>query len=54
MNAIHTNQQGLGGGSAFSAGPMSIVLDSNTAPALTAAGAALGNIIGAAAKTAVK
>ncbi len=52
--AAHTNQSALGGGSLFSAGTVTITVDSNTAPILGAAGAAAGNVIGAAAKTAVK
>jgi len=54
MTAIHTNQCALGGGSAFSAGSMMILVDSNLVPAITATGTAAGNIIGAAAKSAVK
>lgn len=54
MAAIHTNQTALGGGSAFSAGSLSVVVDSNLVPAITATGTAVGNVIGAAAKTAVK
>jgi hypothetical protein len=54
MTALHTNQCALGGGSAFSAGSMTIMVDSNLVPAITATGTAAGNIIGAAAKTAVK
>jgi hypothetical protein len=52
--AAHTNQSALGGGSIFSAGNVAIVVDSNTAPIVGATGTAVGNIIGAAAKTAVK
>jgi hypothetical protein len=52
--AAHTNQSALGGGSVFSAGTVTITVDTNTAPILGAAGTAVGNIIGAAAKTAVK
>ena len=52
--ASHTNQSALGGGSLFSAGTVTIMVDSNTAPIVGAAGTAVGNIIGAAAKTAVK
>jgi len=52
--AAHTNQSALGGGSVFSAGTVTITVDSNTAPIVGAAGTAVGNIIGAAAKTAVK
>jgi hypothetical protein len=52
--AAHTNQSALGGGSVFSAGTVTITVDSNTAPIVGATGTAVGNIIGAAAKTAVK
>jgi hypothetical protein len=54
MTASHTNQTALGGGSAFAAGSFAIVVDSNLVPAIAATGTAAGNIIGAAAKTAVK
>lgn len=54
MTAVHTNQFALGGGSAFAAGSLTIVVDSNLAPAITATGAATGNIIGAATKASVK
>lgn len=52
--AIHTNQAALGGGSVFSAGNVTITVDTNTASILGAAGTATGNIIGAAAKSSVK
>ena len=52
--AAHTNQSALGGGSVFSAGTVTITVDSNTAPIVGATGTAVGNIIGAAAKAAVK
>jgi hypothetical protein len=54
MAATHTNQRSLGGGSVFSTGPMNVLVDSNLAPAITASGTAVGNVIGAAAKAAVK
>jgi hypothetical protein len=54
MFAAHTNQSSLGGGSVFSAGTVTITVDTNTAAVLGSAGTAAGNIIGAAAKTAVK
>jgi hypothetical protein len=54
VNAWHTNQGALGGCSHFSAGTVEIHVDTNTAPIVGAAGTAVGNIIGAAAKTAVK
>jgi hypothetical protein len=54
MAALHTNQTALGGGSVFSAGSMSSLVDSNLVPTLNATGTAVGNVIGAAAKTAVK
>jgi len=52
--ASHTNQSALGGGSAFSAGTVTITVDSNAAPIIGAAGTAVGNVIGAAAKAAAK
>ena len=54
VHAWHTNQAALGGCSHFDAGSVTIVVDSNLVPAITAAGTATGNIIGAAVKTAVK
>lgn len=54
MTATHTNQTALGGGSAFAAGSFTILVDTNLAPAIAAAGTAAGNVLGAAAKTAVK
>jgi hypothetical protein len=54
MSAIHTNQDALGGGSMFSAGQLGIIVDTNTAQILNAAGTATGNVIGAAAKAALK
>jgi hypothetical protein len=54
MFAAHTNQTSLGGGSVFSAGTVTITVDTNTAAILGAAGTAAGNIIGAAARSAVK
>jgi hypothetical protein len=54
MLALHTNQSGLGGGSVFSAGAVSITVDTNTAPILSAVGTAVGNVIGAAAKSAAR
>jgi len=50
MIAIHTNQSSLGGGSVFSAGAATITVDTNTAAVVGSAGAAIGNVIGAAAK----
>jgi hypothetical protein len=52
--AAHTNQSALGGGSVFSAGTLTLTIDSNTVPIVGAAGTAVGNIIGAAAKTTLK
>jgi hypothetical protein len=52
--ASHTNQSALGGGSVFSAGTVTITVDTNTAAIVGATGTAVGNVIGAAAKTAVK
>ena len=54
MAAIHTNQTALGGGSIFTAGSLTSLVDTNLVPAIGAAGTAAGNIIGAAAKSAVK
>lgn len=54
MLAVHTNQAAIGGGSLFSAGSITIVVDTNIVPAITASGTAVGNIIGAAVKTAAK
>lgn len=54
LTAIHTNQTQLGGGSSFVTGPMSIKVDPQTGAIVEATGAAVGNIIGAAVKTAVK
>lgn len=54
MTAYHTNQSALGGGSAFTAGSLGLVVDTNLAPAIAATGTAVGNVIGAAAKTAIK
>jgi hypothetical protein len=54
MTALHTNQAALGGGSSFTAGSLTLVVDTNTAAILSAGGSAAGNIIGAAVKTAVK
>jgi hypothetical protein len=52
--ASHTNQTALGGGSVFSAGTVTIAVDTNTASIMGATGTAAGNIIGAAAKAAAK
>jgi hypothetical protein len=50
----HTNQPALGGGSKMMLAPFSVTVDSNLVPAITAGGTAVGNIIGAAAKSALK
>jgi hypothetical protein len=49
-----TNQPALGGGSHLIFGGVSVTVDSNLAPAITAAGTATGNVIGAAVKSATK
>jgi hypothetical protein len=54
MTALHTNQAALGGGSLFSAATAAVTVDSNTAAIVGASGTAVGNVIGAAAKSAVK
>lgn len=50
----HTNQPALGGSTWMMMAPFSVSVDSNLVPAITASGTAIGNVIGAAAKTAVK
>ena len=54
MAAVHTNQTALGGGSMFTAGSATIMVDTNTAPIVGATGTAIGNVVGAAVKSAVK
>jgi hypothetical protein len=54
MVAMHTNQSALGGGSVFSAGAATITVDTNSAAVIGSAGTAIGNVIGAAAKSAAK
>ena len=54
LTAVHTNQTALGGGSSFSGGPMSLTVDPQTGAIIGATGTAVGNVIGAAVKTAVK
>jgi hypothetical protein len=54
INTWHTNQAALGGCSYFSASSVTITVDTNTAAIIGAGGTAAGNIIGAAAKAAVK
>jgi hypothetical protein len=54
MAALHTNQTALGGGSSFIAGSLTLVVDTNTAAIIGAGGTALGNIIGASVKSAIK
>lgn len=54
ITAVHTNQTALGGGSSFSGGPMSVNVDPQTGAIIGATGTAVGNIIGAAVKTAAK
>jgi hypothetical protein len=50
----HTNQSALGGSSFVTFGAMTIVTDTNLVPAIAAGGTAVGNVVGAAVKTAVK
>lgn len=45
MTCLHTNQNHLGGGSQFSTGTISIVVSTNDAGIVGAAGTAAGNII---------
>jgi hypothetical protein len=54
MLALHSNQAALGGGSLFSAATAGVTVDTNTAAVVGASGTAVGNVIGAAAKAAVK
>jgi hypothetical protein len=54
LTFIHSNQPALGGGSFFSCGTLSVVVDSNTPAIISAGGTAVGNVVGAAVKTAVK
>ena len=54
MVALHTNQSALGGGSSFTAGSLTLVIDTNTAAIITSGGTAVGNIIGATIKSTVK
>ena len=44
----------FGGGSWFMMAPFSMVVDSNLVPFVAASGTAIGNVVGAAVKTAVK
>ena len=54
INAIHTNQTALGGGSVLNSGGMKLTLDPQTGAVIGATGTAVGNIVGAAIKTAIK
>jgi hypothetical protein len=54
LAAFHTNQTALGGGSSFVTGNMTVLVDTNTGQIIGATGSAVGNVIGAAAKAAVK
>jgi uncharacterized protein YceK len=50
----HTNQVDLGGSTWMMMAPFSSVIDSNLVPFVAAGGTAVGNIVGAAAKSALK
>jgi hypothetical protein len=54
MLAVHANQTALGGSNLFSCGSIAIVVDTNLAPSIVAAGQGIGTIVGAAAKAAAK
>jgi hypothetical protein len=54
MLVSHTNQTALGGGSACGIGSITLVVDTNTAAIIGAGGTAIGNVIGASVKAAVK
>jgi uncharacterized membrane protein len=51
---VHSNQTSLGGYSCFGVGAATSDVSSNAAPVIGAAGTAVGNVVGAAAKSAVK
>lgn len=52
LSAIHTNQAALGGGSVFTAGPISVKVDPQTGQIIEATGSAVGNVVGAAVRKA--
>ena len=52
LGAVHTNQNALGGGSAFSTGHFTFSVDPQTGQIISATGTALGNVIGAAVSSA--
>jgi hypothetical protein len=54
LTVVHTNQTALGGGSTITAGPATIKVDPQTGAIIGATGTAVGNVIGAAVKAAVK
>ena len=54
LMVVHTNQGAIGGGSYFSAGSLETHVDTNTGAIITASGTAVGNVVGAAVKSAVK
>lgn len=54
LTVFHTNGTDLGGGSTLIAGPSSIQVDPQTGQIISATGSAVGNIVGAALKTAIK
>ena len=54
MSAQHVNQSALGGSNSFVAGSLTLVVDTNTAAIIGAGGTAVGNIIGASVKAAVR
>ena len=54
LTAFHTNQTELGGGSYIGTGQMTITIDPETGAIVAATGTAIGNIVGAALKTAIK
>lgn len=54
VSVTHTNQSALGGGSTFFGTNFVIVIDTNSASVIGASGTAVGNVVGAAAKAAVK
>lgn len=54
MSVTHTNQDGLGGGSTVTIGPFHNATDPQTGQIIQDLGSAVGNVVGAAVKTAVK
>lgn len=54
LTVYHTNQTTLGGGSYIGTGQMTLTVDPQTGQIVSATGTAIGNVIGAALKTATR